>query len=46
MPFTVLSHPYVVLSIWYMRKEYARRAGLFFSFSSLAGAFGGLLAYA
>ncbi|CDH50197.1 mfs nicotinic acid transporter tna1 [Lichtheimia corymbifera JMRC:FSU:9682] len=35
-----------VLSIWYMRKEYARRAGLFFSFSSLAGAFGGLLAYA
>ncbi|KAI7887134.1 MFS general substrate transporter [Lichtheimia hyalospora FSU 10163] len=34
-----------LLSIWYMRKEYAFRAGLFFSFSSAAGAFGGLLAY-
>ncbi|ORZ24380.1 major facilitator superfamily domain-containing protein [Absidia repens] len=28
------------MSIWYTRKEYARRIGFFWSFSSLAGAFG------
>ncbi|KAI8339504.1 major facilitator superfamily domain-containing protein [Chlamydoabsidia padenii] len=33
------------MSIWYTRKEYARRIGFFWSFSSLAGAFGGLIAY-
>lgn len=33
------------LSVWYTRKEYARRIGFFWSFSSLAGAFGGLIAY-
>ncbi|KAI9318062.1 major facilitator superfamily domain-containing protein [Dichotomocladium elegans] len=34
------------LSVWYTRKEYGRRMGLFWSFGSLAGAFGGLFAYA
>lgn len=33
------------LSVWYTRQEYGRRIGFFWSFSSLAGAFGGLLAY-
>ncbi|CAO3607667.1 unnamed protein product [Cunninghamella echinulata] len=33
------------LSLWYKRSEYARRVGFFWSFSSLAGAFGGLIAY-
>ncbi|KAI9012546.1 major facilitator superfamily domain-containing protein [Phycomyces nitens] len=34
------------MSLWYTRQEYGRRIGLFWSFGSLAGAFGGLLAYA
>ncbi|KAK9765065.1 hypothetical protein K7432_006908 [Basidiobolus ranarum] len=33
------------MSLWYPRKEQAVRLGFFWSFSSLAGAFGGLLAY-
>lgn len=33
------------LSIWYTRTEYGRRVSYFWSFSSLAGAFGGLIAY-
>ncbi|CDH54934.1 mfs transporter [Lichtheimia corymbifera JMRC:FSU:9682] len=33
------------LSIWYTRGEYGRRVSYFWSFSSLAGAFGGLIAY-
>ncbi|KAI8379531.1 major facilitator superfamily domain-containing protein [Radiomyces spectabilis] len=33
------------MSLWYTRKEYARRVGFFWSFGSLAGAFGGLIAY-
>lgn len=33
------------LSLWYTRKEYARRVGFFWSFGSLAGALGGLIAY-
>ncbi|KAI9484448.1 major facilitator superfamily domain-containing protein [Zychaea mexicana] len=33
------------LSIWYKRREYGRRVSYFWSFSSLAGAFGGLIAY-
>ncbi|KAG0174362.1 hypothetical protein DFQ28_006655 [Apophysomyces sp. BC1034] len=33
------------MSLWYTRMEYARRIGFFWSFGSLAGAFGGLLAY-
>ncbi|KAG2233444.1 hypothetical protein INT48_008850 [Thamnidium elegans] len=33
------------LSVWYTRQEYGRRIGFFWSFSSLAGAFGGLIAY-
>ena len=33
-------------SLWYRRKEQAFRLGFFWSFSALAGAFGGLLAYA
>ncbi|KAI7856485.1 major facilitator superfamily domain-containing protein [Circinella umbellata] len=34
-----------MLSLWYTRQEYGRRVALFFSFGSLAGAFGGILAY-
>jgi MFS family permease len=33
-------------SLWYRRKEQALRLGFFWSFSALAGAFGGLIAYA
>ncbi|KAG2226815.1 hypothetical protein INT45_005780 [Circinella minor] len=33
------------LSVWYKRKEYGQRVSYFWSFSSLAGAFGGLIAY-
>jgi len=33
-------------SLWYKRKEQALRLGFFWSFSALAGAFGGLIAYA
>jgi len=33
------------MSLWYTRKEYGRRIGFFWSFSSLAGAFGGLIAF-
>jgi MFS family permease len=32
-------------SLWYQRKEQAIRLGFFWSFSALAGAFGGLIAY-
>ncbi|CAF0802972.1 unnamed protein product [Rotaria sp. Silwood1] len=34
------------ISLWYQRKEQAIRLGFFWSFSALAGAFGGLFAYA
>ena len=34
------------MSLWYRRKEQALRLGFFWSFSALAGAFGGLIAYA
>ncbi|KAI9281523.1 major facilitator superfamily domain-containing protein [Sporodiniella umbellata] len=34
------------MSLWYTRREYGQRISLFWSFSSLAGAFGGLIAYA
>ncbi|CAO3701074.1 unnamed protein product [Rhizopus stolonifer] len=33
------------MSLWYTRQEYGRRISFFWSFSSLAGAFGGLIAY-
>ncbi|CAF2313380.1 unnamed protein product [Rotaria sp. Silwood2] len=33
------------ISLWYRRKEQAIRLGFFWSFSALAGAFGGLFAY-
>ncbi|KAI8646735.1 major facilitator superfamily domain-containing protein [Parasitella parasitica] len=33
------------MSLWYTRKEYGRRIGFFWSFGSLAGAFGGLIAF-
>ncbi|KAG0174546.1 hypothetical protein DFQ28_005881 [Apophysomyces sp. BC1034] len=33
------------LSLWYTRKEQATRVAIFFSCSTLAGAFGGVLAY-
>ncbi|CAF4973432.1 unnamed protein product, partial [Rotaria sp. Silwood1] len=33
-------------SLWYRRREQAIRLGFFWSFSALAGAFGGLFAYA
>lgn len=33
------------ISLWYRRKEQALRLGFFWSFSALAGAFGGLIAY-
>jgi MFS family permease len=32
-------------SLWYRRREQAVRLGFFWSFSALAGAFGGLIAY-
>ncbi|KAF9141207.1 hypothetical protein BGX30_005266 [Mortierella sp. GBA39] len=38
--------PVYVISTWYARNEQAIRVGLFFSASTVAGAFGGLLAYA
>ncbi|OAQ33048.1 MFS general substrate transporter [Linnemannia elongata AG-77] len=38
--------PVYVISMWYARNEQAIRVGLFFSASTVAGAFGGLLAYA
>ena len=34
------------ISLWYCKKEQAFRLGFFWSFSALAGAFGGLIAYA
>ncbi|KAF9547169.1 hypothetical protein EC957_008851 [Mortierella hygrophila] len=37
--------PVYVVSMWYARNEQAIRVGLFFSASTVAGAFGGLLAY-
>lgn len=33
-------------SLWYRREEQGFRLGFFWSFSALAGAFGGLIAYA
>ena len=33
------------MSLWYRRKEQALRLGFFWSFSALAGAFSGLIAY-
>ncbi|KAG1302234.1 hypothetical protein G6F64_011105 [Rhizopus arrhizus] len=33
------------MSLWYTRQEYGCRISFFWSFSSLAGAFGGLIAY-
>lgn len=33
------------LSVWYTRQEYGRRISFFWSFSSLAGSLGGLIAY-
>ena len=33
------------MSLWYPRKMQAIRLGFFWSFSALAGAFGGLIAY-
>lgn len=33
------------LSMWYTKGELAKRVGLFISGGSLAGAFGGLIAY-
>jgi MFS family permease len=33
------------MSLWYTRREYGRRVGFFWSFASLAGVFGGLIAY-
>ncbi|KAF9586550.1 hypothetical protein BGW38_002307 [Lunasporangiospora selenospora] len=38
--------PVFVISLWYIRSEQAIRIGLFFSAATVAGAFGGLLAYA
>ncbi|KAF9125172.1 hypothetical protein BGW39_007611 [Mortierella sp. 14UC] len=37
--------PVYIISMWYARNEQAIRVGLFFSASTVAGAFGGLLAY-
>ncbi|KAF9984903.1 hypothetical protein BGZ75_003535 [Mortierella antarctica] len=37
--------PIFLISLWYPRREHALRAGIFFSMSAVAGAFGGLLAY-
>jgi len=34
------------LSMWYKRAEQSRRVAVFFSAATIAGAFGGLLAYA
>lgn len=34
-----------VISMWYIRQEQAIRAGAFFSAATVAGAFGGILAY-
>jgi hypothetical protein len=33
------------LSLWYRRRDVARRIAIFFSAATLAGAFGGILAY-
>ena len=33
------------ISLWYRRKEQARRLGFFWSFPALAGALGGLIAF-
>jgi MFS family permease len=33
-------------SLWYPKKQQGIRVGIFWSFSALAGAFGGVLAYA
>ncbi|KAG2205801.1 hypothetical protein INT47_003984 [Mucor saturninus] len=33
------------LSVWYTRQEYGRRISFFWSFSSLAGSLGGIIAY-
>ncbi|KAF9576757.1 hypothetical protein EC968_005530 [Mortierella alpina] len=38
--------PVFLISLWYTRREHALRAGIFFSMSTVAGAFGGLVAYA
>ncbi|KAG0359481.1 hypothetical protein BG005_000709 [Podila minutissima] len=37
--------PMFVISMWYIRQEQAIRAGAFFSAATVAGAFGGILAY-
>ncbi|KAG0380461.1 hypothetical protein BGX24_008096 [Mortierella sp. AD032] len=37
--------PVYIISMWYARNEQTLRVGLFFSASTVAGAFGGLLAY-
>ncbi|KAF9085591.1 hypothetical protein BGX23_009538 [Mortierella sp. AD031] len=37
--------PVYIISMWYARNEQAIRVGLFFAASTVAGAFGGLLAY-
>lgn len=34
------------LSLWYKRSEQARRVAIFFSAATVAGAFGGILAFA
>ncbi|KAG9324802.1 hypothetical protein KVV02_004675 [Mortierella alpina] len=38
--------PVFIISLWYRRCEHALRVGIFFSAATIAGAFGGLLAYA
>ncbi|CAO3563423.1 unnamed protein product [Mortierella alpina] len=37
--------PVYIISLWYRRCEHALRVGIFFSAATIAGAFGGLLAY-
>ncbi|KAF9937007.1 hypothetical protein BGZ67_001729 [Mortierella alpina] len=37
--------PVFIISLWYPRREHAFRAGIFFSTATVAGAFGGLVAY-
>ncbi|KAF9377253.1 hypothetical protein CPB97_010313 [Podila verticillata] len=37
--------PVYIISLWYRRTEQALRVGIFFSAATIAGAFGGLLAY-
>ncbi|KAF9332791.1 hypothetical protein BG006_004324 [Podila minutissima] len=38
--------PVYIISLWYRRTEQALRVGIFFSAATIAGAFGGLVAYA